>query len=85
MSEATRPAKEATTRSSSSAVIVVMLLIIVLLPALYVLSTGPILTMIDRGRLNPEFWNGFYAPLKWLYDNVKLIQAFFDWYFELWR
>jgi len=85
MSEATRPAKEATAHSTSSAVVVVMLLIVVLLPVLYVLSTGPILTMVDRGRLAPEFWYWFYAPLEWLNNHVKFVEAFFDWYFELWR
>ena len=85
MSEATCPAKEATTHGSASAVVVVMLVIVVLLPVLYVLSTGLILMMVSRGRMEPEFWKWFYSPLEWLYDNVKFVQAFFDWYFKLWR
>ncbi len=85
MSEATRPAKVATAHSSAAMVAVLMLVVIVLLPLLYVLSTGPILMMVSRGRMEPEFWKWFYAPLEWLYDNVKFVQAFFDWYFQLWR
>lgn len=85
MSEAARPAKEATVHNSAAAVMVVMLVTTVLLPLLYVLSLGPAVMLLERGRVDAEFWNWFYGPLRWLYDQAEFIQPFLDWYVELWR
>lgn len=85
MSEATRPAKEATAQGSAAAVVVVMLVTMVLLPLLYVLSVGPVIMMIERGVLDTEFWAWFYGPLEWLHDHVAFIRPFLDWYVRLWH
>ncbi len=39
---------------------------------LYVLSTGPVLMMIEKGRIPPdnEFVNGFYSPFGWAYRET---------------
>lgn len=85
MSEATRPAKEATAQGSAAAVVVVMLMITVMLPVLYVLSLGPVIMMIERGGMSTEFWQWFYAPLEWLCEHVDFIRTFVEWYVSLWR
>ena len=85
MSEATRPAKEATTHGSAAAVVVVMLMITVMLPVLYVLSLGPVIMMVERGGMAPDFWARFYWPLEWLHEHVEFVRPLLDWYIKLWR
>jgi 4-hydroxybenzoate polyprenyltransferase len=71
-----------TERREAGIVIIVALLLIVLLPALYVLSIGPMFWFY-QGPL-PDAWMAFYAPLIWLDDQVPLCRRFFEWYVDLW-
>ena len=57
---------------------------IVLLPALYVLSSGPAGWLWSRGYLKSEPWNVVYAPLDWAYEHSTAVQQFADWYMRLW-
>lgn len=85
MSEAARPAKEATTHGSAATVVAVILFVAVLLPVLYVLSLGPVIMMVERGGMDVEFWVWFYWPLEWLHEHVEFTRPFLDWYAQLWR
>lgn len=85
MSETARPAKETAGYSSAALMMVVMLSALVLLPLLYVLSVGPVIMMIERDNLEPEFWEWFYGPLEWLHEHVEITRPFLDWYVRLWR
>ena len=60
---------------------------IVVLFIFYVLSPGPVLRMLDggmRGGLIEKFFMILYWPLEKLYDNVQLVEVFYDWWFDVW-
>jgi hypothetical protein len=71
-----------TQRREAGVAILAVLVVLVLLPALYILSIGPVF-WIYNGPL-PDAWMTFYAPIIWLDDQVPLCHAFFEWYIELW-
>jgi len=41
---------------------------------LYVLSVGPVMMMVRKGRISPKsgFVNRFYQPLNWAYQKTPL-------------
>jgi len=56
-----------------------------LILVLYLLSTGPLVMMMDNGSIsqNNEFVGKIYAPLDWVYEN-KLLHKPFGMYLHLW-
>jgi len=56
---------------------------LVALPALYMLSTGPVLVLVNLGFM-PKFVLNIYWPLAVLRDNSRLAHFFFVWYESLW-
>jgi hypothetical protein len=61
----------------------VWLIVAVALPALYMLSTGPVIVLVNLGFL-PKFVLSIYWPLAVLRDNSRLANVFFAWYESLW-
>jgi hypothetical protein len=59
-----------------------------LVALMYVLSTGPVLSLIMRGYIPQgpilDAITLAYAPLKWLYDHFTPCQKAFDAYFRQW-
>ncbi len=70
-------------RKSSAAVIVV--LIALLMPALYVLSIGPAVMILNHtGGAGQDLAQIFYYPIIWLHENTPLSVPL-EWYIELWE
>ena len=62
--------------------------LLVILPALYCLSTGPVIwlwTRADRfhGLVSIRQLQTFYWPIVWLHDHTFMEQPI-DWYISLW-
>ena len=58
-----------------------------LLVVFYILSPGPVLRMTRSGGMSSgveEFLEIFYWPLEKLYNNVEIVERFYDWWFGLW-
>ncbi|MCE7872445.1 hypothetical protein DYH09_18985 [bacterium CPR1] len=58
------------------------------LPVLYVLSAGPVVGLLKQSGHPPgleRFVSYFYAPLEWLYMNVRLVAQWLDWYIDFFR
>ena len=68
-------------RTGSGAV--VALVLAVLLPALYVLSIGPVVALVEKTGVGGEEARVFYAPVIWLHDNTPLEKPL-EAYAELW-
>ncbi len=61
-------------------------MILTVLLILYPLSPGPVILYYKRmGTIPPNSLSTFYAPLGWLYDHNKTIEAAYKWYFRVWR
>jgi hypothetical protein len=71
-------------KSGGSGCAIGCLLMGLLLPALYVLSSGPALGLIWRGYLPAEFL-AIYSPLQWTCDNSQSFGKFLTWYKNLFR
>jgi hypothetical protein len=52
--------------------------------ALYVLSTGPVGWLWDRGYISMRPLNAVYAPLDWSYDHFSVVRHVLDPYLRLW-
>lgn len=63
--------------------VAVWLIVAVALPALYMLSTGPVIVLVNLGFM-PKFVLSIYWPLAVLRDNSRLANLFFVWYESLW-
>jgi hypothetical protein len=61
----------------------VWLIVGLVLPALYMLSTGPVLLLVNLGYV-PKVVLYIYWPLALLRDNCRLANVFFAWYESLW-
>lgn len=62
------------------------LFLCLLLPALYVLSLGPVIWLFNHGvipRNASRAINSFYAPLQWLHDWSDVAGQLLDWYATL--
>ena len=57
--------------------------VLTMLLVLYPLSPGP-LGRYYKGKTPPPALTNLYAPLKWLYENNKTVEAGYDWYFHVW-
>ncbi len=58
------------------------------MPVLYVLSVGPAVGLLKQSGHPPgleKFMEFFYAPLEWLYLNVRQVAQLLDWYIDLFR
>lgn len=69
-------------RAASGMPAAILLLVLVLLPCLYVLSCGPLARVAEW--TGGDWYDAFFAPLIWLYENVPATQPWFDRYLEWW-
>lgn len=63
--------------------------LVVGLPLLYLLSTGPVILMMDKtngfgGVVTWDMLREFYQPVEWLYEHTFLKQPI-ELYLQLWR
>ncbi len=63
--------------------IVGVILLLVLLPVLFVLSTGPVTWLYERGYVSREAAGDFYTPLRWVTYRCKPLEDFVLWYDNL--
>jgi hypothetical protein len=54
------------------------------LPILYVLSTGPTLTLVASGHSTTETWQSLYWPLIYVSNLSPVIYDAWQWYLWLW-
>ena len=70
-------------RSGHLAIVVAL---VIAVPALYVLSVGPVGMLVEKGHLGQTtagVLEGLYAPLVWLHEHTPLRRPL-DWYARLW-
>ena len=61
------------------------LIAIVSVPALYLLSLGPAISLVLRGYMSPDFFNTIYEPLALIYRSFPSIRPAVDWFERLWQ
>jgi hypothetical protein len=71
-------------RSLSTIAAWAILAVMLLLPLLYVLSAGPAEWLLMHGYLSDGVFGWFYFPLSYLSERVGPLEAFLDFYLELW-
>jgi hypothetical protein len=63
--------------------IVVALVLLIAVPALYVLSIGPV-QVFFANKPTPAWVDVFYRPLYWIAHRSDTINGLFQWYIEHW-
>ncbi len=69
---------------NSSVAIVTIAVVVLLLPALYILSTGPAVWMLKNGIITDDQLHTAYAPVAWLAEHVPLFAQVIEAYARLW-
>jgi len=59
----------------------VAIVIVLALPALYVLSVGPMIWLVNHNYISPE--GNFYVPLQWGRDYCEPFNRAVSWYMGL--
>jgi hypothetical protein len=67
----------------SAAPVAIAVLAILSLPVLYVLSTGPVVLLMERGYINPEWVDAVYYPIEIAMNAMPWFNAAMTWYLEL--
>jgi hypothetical protein len=73
-------------RWDKSQALAVLATVCLLMLPLYVLSTGPVVWLLNSGIIDEKYHDVImtaYLPLVYLYDHFKPAEAFFDWYIGL--
>jgi hypothetical protein len=71
-------------RRLSTIAVAVFVAALVLLPLLYVLSAGPAVWLLAHGFLSDAAFTWFYFPLSYVSDRWQSLEAFLEFYLELW-